>query len=149
MDSLGHVYGDHLAYFHNEGGANDLLCNFNTYLLLYCSSFNDSLPLTVSPEAREETMMQRNLFNSNGSRRALCTVLMVATLVILLVACGSNTSSSGSGGTTPTSSSVYGGGRSGGGWGGTPTASPTRTFIQTTDCTASCGTGAHSFPHQR
>ena len=31
MDTLGQVCGDHLAYFHNEGGENDLLCNFNVY----------------------------------------------------------------------------------------------------------------------
>jgi predicted lipoprotein with Yx(FWY)xxD motif len=82
-------------------------------------------------------MMQRKLFISDGSRRALCTVLMVATLVILLVACGSNTSSSGSGGTTPTSSSVYGGGRYGGGGGTTPTASSTGSLIKTATATVS------------
>jgi len=31
MDAWGQVCGDHLAYFHLEGGANDLLCNFNVY----------------------------------------------------------------------------------------------------------------------
>jgi predicted lipoprotein with Yx(FWY)xxD motif len=83
-------------------------------------------------------MMQRNLFNSNGSRRAWCTVLIVATLVILLVACGSNTSSSGSGGTTPTSSgSGNGGGRYGGGGGTTPTASSTGSLIKTATATVS------------
>jgi len=92
----------------------------------------------VSPEAREETMMQRNLFNSNGSRRAWCSVLIVATLVILLVACGSNTSSSGSGGTTPTSSgSGNGGGRYGSGGGTTPTASSTGSLIKTATATVS------------
>jgi len=92
----------------------------------------------VSPEAREETMMQRNLFISNGSRRAWCSVLIVATLVILLVACGSNTSSSGSGGTTPTSSgSGNGGGRYGSGGGTTPTASSTGSLIKTATATVS------------
>ena len=83
-------------------------------------------------------MIQRNLFNSNGSRHAWCTVLIVATLVILLVACGSNTSSSGSGGTTPTSSgSGNGGGRYGGGGGTTPTASSTGSLIKTATATVS------------
>ena len=31
MDSLGQVCGEHLAYFHNEGCENDLLCTFNVY----------------------------------------------------------------------------------------------------------------------
>jgi hypothetical protein len=35
MDSLGQVCEDHLASFHNEGGENDLLCNFNVYLSFY------------------------------------------------------------------------------------------------------------------
>ena len=35
MDSLGYVCGDHLASFHNEGGENDLLYNFNLYISLY------------------------------------------------------------------------------------------------------------------
>ena len=74
-------------------------------------------------------MMQRNLFISNGSRRAWCSVLIVATLVILLVACGSNTSSSGSGVTTPTSS--------GSGGGTTPTASSTGSLIKTATATVS------------
>ena len=31
MDAWGQVCGDHLASFHHEGGANDLLCTFNWY----------------------------------------------------------------------------------------------------------------------
>ena len=34
MDAVGQVCGDHLAFFHNQGGENDLLCNFNLYLSL-------------------------------------------------------------------------------------------------------------------
>ena len=31
---MGQVCGDYLAFFHNQGGENDLLCNFNLYLSL-------------------------------------------------------------------------------------------------------------------
>jgi hypothetical protein len=55
MDGSGQVCGDHLASFRNEGGENDLLCNFNWYLSLDGKSRSISVPMSNVAQSEGRT----------------------------------------------------------------------------------------------